>query len=137
MKNLLLLAVFLISGMSFAQDGVSVSGNTVSMREIPPTWPGCTGSELKKKNCFNQKLAQHIGKNFKFPKEYKAEDKGSKVIVTFVINEEGKPEVKEVTGGKPYLQAEAKRNILQIPEMEPGMLGGKPRAIQYKVPFNF
>ena len=90
-----------------------------------------------KKNCFNQKLAQHIGKNFKFPKEYKAEDKGTKVIVTFIINEEGKPEIKEVTGGKPYLQEEAKRNILQIPEMKPGMLGGKPRAIQYKVPFNF
>ena len=36
-----------------------------------------------------------------------------------------------------YLQEEAKRNILQIPEMKPGMLGGKPRAIQYKVPFNF
>ena len=137
MKLNLLLAVLFISGMSFAQDGVTVSGNTVSMREIAPVWPGCTGSEVKKKQCFNQKLGQHIGKNYKFPAEYTSADKGSKVIVTFNINEEGKPEITDVKGGKPYLQEEAKRNILLIPQMEPGKLGGKKRAIQYIVPFTF
>lgn len=137
MKLYLLLAVLFVSGCSFAQDGVTVSGNTLTTREIAPVWPGCTGSEFQKKQCFNQKLAEHIVKNYKFPSEYNVADKGSKVVVTFVITEEGKPEVKEVIGGKPYLQEEAKRNILLIPEMEPGKLGGKKRAIQYKVPFSF
>ena len=137
MKKLLFAAFLCFSAVSFAQDGVSTSGNTLNMREIAPVWPGCTGSESQKKQCFNQNLAKHIGKNFKFPAEYTPGDKGSKVLVTFVINEEGKPEIKSVSGGKKYLQEEAKRNIMQIPQMEPGKLGGKKRAIQYKVPFKF
>ena len=137
MKKLLFIACLIISGTAFAQEGVTVSGNTLTLREIPPVWPGCSGSSFQKKQCFNQKLAQHIGANFKFPAEYTPADKGSKVIVTFVINEEGKPEVKNVSGGKKYLREEAKRNIMQIPQMEPGKLGGKKRAIEYKVPFKF
>ncbi len=137
MKKLLLILTLLTAGFGFAQDGVTVSGNTLTMREIPPVWPGCTGSINAKKNCFNQKLAQHIATNFKFPKEYTAADKGTKVIVTFIVNKEGAVEVTNVSGGKAYLQEEAKRNIMQIPPMEPGKLGGKKRAIQYKVPFKF
>ena len=80
---------------------------------------------------------QHIIKNFKYPAtEYKNNVQG-KVVVEFVINEKGLVEVKSVTGGSTALQDEAKRNIMAIPKMKPGMMGGKPRAIKYTVPFNF
>ncbi|MAP53343.1 energy transducer TonB [Altibacter sp.] len=140
MKKVLLILCIVFSTTLFAQEEWgNVQNNTVTLNEIPPIWPGCeSSSATSRKNCFNQKLAQHISKNFKYPaEEYKNNVEG-KVIVEFIVNEKGMVEVKNVSGGTPALQAEAKRNIMAIPKMaKPGMMGGKPRAIKYTVPFTF
>ncbi|GEQ85471.1 hypothetical protein ULMS_09790 [Patiriisocius marinistellae] len=140
MKNLFLLAFVLISASTFAQDDPAwgtVQNNTLTMKEIAPVWPGCSGSEAQKDKCFNQKLTQHIVKNFKYPMdEYKKNIQG-RVVVDFVINEQGKVEVKNVTGGNKGLQDAARANIEKMPTLKPGMMGGKPRAIKMSVPFNF
>ena len=83
-------------------------------------------------------MAKHIAQNFKYPAEsYKKNEQG-KVIVEFIINEQGIVEVKSVSGGTKALQEEAKRNIMAIPKMtKPGMMGGKPRSIKFIVPFTF
>lgn len=139
MKNLLITVCILFSTTIFAQqEWGDVQKNKVTLKEIAPIWPGCTGTVAQRDNCFNQKLAVHISKNFKYPPEaYKKNEQG-KVIVEFIINEQGLVEVKNVSGGSKSLQEEAKRNILTIPKMaKPGMLGGKPRAIKYTVPITF
>lgn len=139
MKNVLIIACLLVSTLGFSQEWGSVNKNTVSMKEIAPIWPGCDAKRGAAINtCFKQKLAQHIGKNFKYPAEaYKKNDQG-KVVVTFFVNEQGTIDIKSVTGGSPILQKEAKRNIGLIPKMKkPGMLAGKPRAIKYIVPITF
>ena len=76
-------------------------------------------------------------RNFQFPEGYKKGSVKEKVIVDFVINEEGKPQILGVKGGTKMLQEEAKRNILAIPQMTPGQAGGSPRAIKYSMPFTF
>ncbi len=48
-------------------------------------------------------------------------------MVTFKINTKGLVEIKSVTGGNKGLQEAAKKNILKIPQLTPGMMGGKPR----------
>ena len=107
------------------------------MNEIAPVWPGCSGSIASKKSCFTKNLNAHVVKNFKYPMaEFKKNIEG-RVVVDFMINVKGLPEIKSVTGGNKGLQEEARRNIMLLPKMKPGMLGGKPRAINYKVPFNF
>ncbi|MBT0607585.1 energy transducer TonB [Aequorivita echinoideorum] len=138
MKKLFIIACILISATTFAQEWGTVDKNTVTLKEIGPIWPGCeNGSAAQRDNCFNTQLATHISKNFKFPAGYK-KNGDVKVIVEFIINEKGMVEVKKVTGGTKELQEEAKRNISAIPKMaKPGMMGGKPRAISYTVPFNF
>ncbi|MAN59088.1 MAG: energy transducer TonB [Flavobacteriaceae bacterium] len=140
MKPILIIFFALLSTSVFAQeDWGKVDKNVLTLKEIAPIWPGCEkGSANERDNCFNSQLANHIAKNFKYPaKEYRNKVEG-KVIVDFIINEEGMVEVRDVSGGTPALQAEAKRNILAIPKMvKPGMMGGKPRTIKYKVPFNF
>ncbi len=140
MKNLLILVSILFTTTLFAQqEWGDVQKNTVTLKEIAPIWPGCeTGNAAERDNCFNNKLATHIAKNFKYPAEaYKQNDQG-KVIVEFIINEQGLVEVKNVSGGTQALRDEAKRNIMAIPKMsKPGMLGGKPRAIKMTVPFTF
>ncbi|MDT0295787.1 energy transducer TonB [Mesonia ostreae] len=132
-KYIIVLTVLLTSSFGFSQ---TVSGNTVSSKEVAPVWPGCEDS-TQKSNCFNQMLAKHIQQNFNFPKGYTAEDKGSRVIVSFEVDKNGETKILKTSGGRELLQKEAERNILAIPKMKPGHLNGKPRAIKYKVPFTF
>jgi protein TonB len=139
MKNLLIAVCILFSTSIFAQqEWGDVQKNKVTLKEIAPIWPGCTGTATQRDNCFNQKLATHISKNFKYPADaYKKNEQG-RVIVNFIIDEKGLIKVTSVSGGSKSLQEEAKRNIMLIPKMaKPGMLGGKPRAIKYSVPFTF
>lgn len=140
MKNLLIVFCILFSTTIFAQEEWgNVVNNEVTMKEIAPVWPGCeTGSAAVRDKCFDEKLTSHIITNFKYPPAaYKKNEQG-KVIVEFMINEQGLVEIKKVSGGTKDLQEEAKRNIMSIPKMsKPGMLAGKPRAIKYTVPFNF
>ena len=125
--------------LGHAQDAGSVKGNTVTMKEIAPTWPGCEGTSLGAlNNCFTKKLTQHIVSNYKYPPSaYKKNEQGV-VTVDFIINKLGLVEIVNVSGGTPTLQKEAKRNIMSIPKMsKPGQLGGEPHAISYSVPFTF
>ena len=59
------------------------------------------------------------------------------MVVTFKINTKGLVEIKSVTGGNKGLQEAVKTNILKIPQLIPGMMGGKPHEINMIVPFNF
>ncbi len=107
------------------------------MKEIPPVWPGCRGSVAEKDRCFNQQLTKHIMSNFTYPaQEYNKNIQG-RVVVTFKINTKGFVEIKNVRGGNKGLQEAAKANILKMPQLIPGMMGGKPREINMTVPFNF
>ncbi len=135
MKKLLIAALFLIGGIAFAQEGVTLKrSTTLKIEEAPPTWPGCSGSIYQKNNCFRQKLAQHVVTDFKFPSDYK---KGSRVVVVMNVNTEGKPEIVSVEGGTPGLREEVKRQILTMPEVKPGHSGGTPEVRKYTLPFTF
>jgi len=139
MKKLLLLIAVLAFAPLHAQEWGSVKKNVVTLKEVAPTWPGCESKEgAEKDQCFRQNLMTHITKNFKYPPEaYKKNEQGI-VSVEFQISTKGEVEILQIEGGTPMLQQEAKRNILAIPKMKkPGMLGGKPHAIKYTVPFNF
>jgi len=139
MKPTIFILCFLASFSLFAQEEWGdVNKNTVTMKEIAPVWPGCeTKKGNQKSACFDDSLIKHIIKNFNYPMaEYKNNVQG-KVIVEFFINQDGMVEVQKVSGATKALQDEAKRNILAIPKMTPGMMGGKFRAIKYTIPFTF
>jgi len=140
MNKLLLVILLLIPAIGFSQEEWgSINKTTVTLKEIAPVWPGCEGKTgVAINDCFKQKLAQHLGKNFKYPTEaYKRNEQG-KVIVEIIINELGLAEIKSVTGGTKLLQDAARKNISSIPKMaRPGLLGGEPRAIEYTIPITF
>lgn len=139
MKNLSFILVLLISLPAMSQETWGdVDKNKVTMREIAPVWPGCESNDANKTDaCFTQKLNEHIQKNFRYPANAWKNNIQERVVVTFIINTKGEVEIKNVEGKNKELVDEAKRNILAIPKMKPGMLAGKPRAIEYTVPFNF
>jgi periplasmic protein TonB len=139
MKYALIIFSLFLSTTTIAQEWGDMQKNELTMKELAPVWPGCeSGTASQRDNCFKQKLATHIAKNFKYPIDaYKKNEQG-RVVVEFFINEQGLVDIKSVTGGTAALQAEAKRNIGLIPKMKkPGMMGGKPRPIKYTVPITF
>lgn len=139
MKKLAFLLILLISIPTMAQEAWgSVDKNKVTLREIAPVWPGCESNDTSKTDsCFDQKLNEHVRKNFKYPANAWKNNVQERIVVHFDINTTGVVEIKSVEGKNKELIEEAKRNIMAIPKMKPGMLGGKPRAISYAVPFNF
>lgn len=133
MKNVFfILALFAGISTMTAQEGVSMKkSSTLTLSEVPPTWPGCTGSINDKNNCLRQKLAGHIIKNFKFPKDYK---KG-KVAIDMFINKEGEPVIRSVKGGSVGVQNEVKRVIMMMPKVKPGNIGGTKKDSDLQLAF--
>ncbi len=118
-----------------AQEGVTMRrSTTLKLEEVPPTWPGCTGSIKQKQSCFANKLANHVVRNTKFPKNYQ---RGSKVVVDMVITTKGKPDVKSITGGNKALQDAVRTAVMSMPEVKPGNVGGKIKETKFKLPFQF
>jgi protein TonB len=139
MKISMIILSVLISTSLFAQeDWGSLNGNKLTMKEIAPIWPGCeAGDSAKRDACFDQMLVKHIQNNFRYPaEEYKNNIQGE-VIVYFIVNTKGLVEITSVEGGNKGLQEAAKKNIMSIPKLKPGMFGGKPSVVEYTVPFNF
>lgn len=137
MKKLFLMLFLFTGAAAFAQDGVNFSKNTVTTKEVPPVWPGCEETTKTTKACFQEKLTQHLKENYRYPKDPEGNIIRGKAIISFLINEEGKPVISKVEGAEKALNEEAARIILSIPEMKPGEVAGKPTAIKYKVPFTF
>jgi protein TonB len=136
--SMVMLCLFISTAMTAQEDWGSLNGNKLTMNQIAPIWPGCEAEDSAKRDaCFNKMLVKHLGENFKYPaNEYKKNIQGE-VVVVFIINTKGLIEIKSASGGNKGLQEAAKKNILSMPKMKPGMFAGKPSAVEYTVPLNF
>lgn len=136
-KLILVIAVFFFTAVGFAQEGVKVSGNTISVKEIGPVWPGCDKSNASSKACFNQMVAKHIKENYKFPRNKEGGFIRGKTTVSFSIDEKGEVSNVKAEGAKNEINKEAIRIVKLFPKMTPGKSGGKPISVKYKMPFTF
>ena len=84
-------------------------------------------------------LLQFIAENTTYPETPKEAGIQGRVIVGFVVNEDGTVNNVKVTKGvDPALDAEALRVIKTLPAFEkPGMKNGKPVQVWYQVPITF
>jgi len=83
-------------------------------------------------------LLEYLKKNIKYPAICRDNNIQGRVIVSFVVNKDGKivdPEV--VKGVNPSLDKEALRVISTMPNWKPGYQRGKPVRVKYSVPVNF
>ena len=137
MKRLVLIAaVFLFTGVGFAQQGDSVKGNTVTVKEIAPVWPGCADSKSKDK-CFNQKVNEFIKKNFKYQKNSAGQYIRGKATISFTVDKNGKVTDVTAEGPEKAINNEIKSVVESFPKMQPGTRAGKPVAITHKMVLNF
>lgn len=110
--------------------------------ENMPTLPGCEGitNKMKRDQCTQQKIYQHLGKVQKYPTMMKEAGIEGTVFITFVVDKKGKVTdvevLRGVAGGK-ALDNEAVRMIQSLPSFKPGTQQGKAVKIRYNLPIRF
>ena len=87
---------------------------------------------------FNGNLNQWLLQNMKYPVEAINKKEQGKVIVQFIVSENGEvSEPKIIRSVSPALDKEACRVVLAMPKWNPGKLKGKPVAVRYMLPISF
>ena len=81
---------------------------------------------------------QHLSKNIRYPAEAHTNNIQGRVVVSVIINTEGKvTNAKIVQGVAPSLDAEALRVTGTMPDWIPGTKDGKPVNVKYTFPVVF
>lgn len=104
-----------------------VTGEVYEVADKMPEFPGgMTG------------LMQHLSKNIRYPAEAHTNNIQGRVVVSVIINTEGKvTNAKIVQGVAPSLDAEALRVTGTMPDWIPGTKDGKPVNVKYTLPVVF
>ncbi|EKF54851.1 TonB family protein [Galbibacter marinus] len=89
-------------------------------------------------DCFKIKLDDHVRRTFEYPKEALDNKMQGRVYVNFRINTDGKISVLNSRAPGPALDAEARRIIRAIPELNPGLdADGNPVSVTFAYPIVF
>ena len=87
---------------------------------------------------FNGNLNQWLAENMKYPSEAVKNKEQGRVVVQFIISEEGEVmEPKIIRSVSPSLDKEALRVVSSMPKWNPGKANGKPVAVHYMLPVSF
>ena len=107
--------------------------------EYVPVFPGCEiyQSQAERKTCFNEKVIEHVKKNFHYPEAALEMGITGKVFVQFVIDSQGNVTDIRQRGPDRLLEKEAVRIIAALPQVKPGIQRGKPVKVKYSIPINF
>jgi len=107
--------------------------------EHVPVFPGCEDLQTRaeRKECFNQKVQEHIKNNFKYPPSALEMGITGKVYLQFVIDSNGRVTGIQKRGPDKLLENEAVRIIASLPTVKPGEQRGKKVSVKYSIPINF
>lgn len=126
---LIILLVSLTSG--FAQpdvtDGPPANAQVFTFVEQMPEFPGG-----------DAELIKFLVQNIRYPKYELDHDIQGKVLVKFVVADDGS--IRDVTvarGVSPGLDAEAVRVVKMLPKFKPGTQQGKPVSVYFNLPIVF
>ncbi|MDD2985665.1 energy transducer TonB [Flavobacterium sp.] len=106
--------------------------------EDVPLFPGCEGvPKDKRKDCFQEKIQNHIKKNFQYPEAALDAGHQGRVFVSFVIEKDGSVTIANMRAPYPTLEKEAQRIMSKLPKMIPGKQRGKPVRMTMSIPITF
>lgn len=106
--------------------------------EDVPIFPGCENvPKDKRRECFNEKINQHIKKNFQYPESAMDAGQSGRVFVNFIIEKDGSITIANLRGPYPVLEKEAARIINKIPKLTPGKQRGKAVRVPFSIPITF
>ncbi len=107
--------------------------------ENVPVFPGCEiyDTQAQRKECFNQKVQEHIRDNFQYPPDALEMHITGRVYVQFVIDSQGRISNIEKRGPDRLLEKEAVRIMSLLPQVKPGQQRGRSVSVRYSIPINF
>ena len=106
--------------------------------EDVPLFPGCERvAKSKRRECFQEKIQQHIRKNFRYPEIAQEMGIQGRVFVQFTISKNGSITGIRTRGPDKNLEKEADRIISKLPRMTPGKQRGRPVRVPFSVPITF
>lgn len=112
--------------------------NEESAEKGPKKSPKKVYDHIENMPTFNGNLNQWLLQNMKYPVEAMNKKEQGKVIVQFIVSENGEvSEPKIIRSVSPALDKEACRVVLAMPKWNPGKLKGKPVAVRYMLPITF
>jgi len=106
--------------------------------EDVPVYPGCERvAKSKRRDCFQERINQHIKKNFRYPEIAQEMGIQGRVYVSFVISTNGNIINVRSRGPDKNLEAEAERIIGKLPRMIPGKQRGRAVRVPFSIPITF
>jgi protein TonB len=105
----------------------------IAIVEVPPIYPGCTGSREESINCFMEKIKEKFTKQFVFPSTL--EKKEQKIFVSFKVSKEGVVTTTVIRGQHKDIDEQVKKVFSDLPRLFPGTQRNKPVMVTFLVPF--
>ncbi len=106
--------------------------------EDVPVYPGCERvAKSKRRECFQERINQHIKKNFRYPEIAQEMGIQGRVYVSFVISTDGSIINVRSRGPDKNLESEAERIIGRLPRMIPGKQRGRAVRVPFSIPITF
>jgi protein TonB len=107
--------------------------------EDVPIFPGCQGNKEELRNCFSEKISEHIHKQFKvsLASDLNLSAGKKRIFTMFTINQKGAIEDIKVKAPHPRLEKEGFRVVNSLPKFTPGKQRGVPVKVRYAVPITF
>jgi bla regulator protein BlaR1 len=109
---------------------------TFSKIDEVPVFPGCEDA-TDKRACFNEKMQEHIRKNFRYPEVAQEAGIQGRVNILMTIDRNGNLANLKLRGPSEVLEDEAGRIIRRLPKMEPGKQEGVAANVIYAIPITF
>ena len=136
-----ILSIFLLLSINtFAQDTTDLDHIMISVVEDMPSFPGCDTLKTnnERKQCTEQQLLKFIYRNAKYPMLYRENSIFGLVVVSFIVNTDGKIEdvkiIKDIGG---LWANEIKRVLLMMNDLAEPWTAGTQRGKKVKVKYNF
>ena len=106
--------------------------------EDVPIYPGCEKvPKSQRRTCFQDKINQHIKRNFRYPEIAQEMGIQGRVYVNFIIGRDGVISNIRMRGPDKNLENEAGRIIGRLPKMTPGKQRGRPVRVPFSIPITF
>ena len=114
------------------------SENTIPFGVVDevPIFPGCEDA-VDKRACFQEKMQEHIRKNFRYPAEAQEMGVQGRVSAIFTIDADGAITDIGMRGPHELLEKETERIIARLPQMEPGKHEGRNVKVPFSIPITF
>ncbi len=108
--------------------------------ENPPLAPECKENwdSEKKRNCTNKFINRHFMRKFNTDLALETNETGKiEIMITFIMDTDGKAINIEATGGPELLNKHAIEVVGLLPTLTPATKDDKPVNVSYKLPFTF